>query len=323
MKAKKKFGQNFLTDKSVLDRIIGVLSEVIQSKPKLNIVEIGLGLGDLTQRLLEFSQNLDKNFARQSLDFDEKFNKQNLDFDEKFKKQNLDKKSQKSLNFQNEICDKMRIFGYEIDSDLIPILKAKFQKQLNEKRLVLHCEDASLRRNLCESDYILVANLPYYIATHLILQALEDDFCTEILVMVQKEVALKFCAKSGESDFCALSILSALCAKREFLFEIPPQAFKPQPKVDSAVILMKKFRRNLADFYGFKAFLKDCFKAPRKQLLVNLKPFKAQILPVFLKRNLAQNARAHELCVDDLLEIYEKIKDHYEWQKHKRRCEKQ
>lgn len=259
IQAKKRFGQNFLHDESVL-------SKIIQAIPKdtSKIVEIGIGLGDLTQRLLEIS----------------------------------------------------KVKAYEIDAELIPFLKQKFQKQLKDEKLELLCEDANeaFTPSLDTQKYVLVANLPYYIASKLILQALQDTNCEALLVMVQKELALKFCAKSGESDFSALSVLSALICERTFLFEVPPQSFTPVPKVISAVMLLRKTREysQICDINAFKNFLKDCFKAPRKQLLSNLKPLKAQLLQSLKKLNLKTNIRAHELCVDSFLKIFEDMKDHYE-----------
>lgn len=342
MKAKKKFGQNFLKDEVILDKIIAILNEVIQAKPKnlsqensqisqseeftenfsqnlknsksvkftknfsqnaVKIVEIGLGLGDLTQKLLEFSQNFNAQYKEST----------QSEFTQCEKTQNAkNAKSKFAHNKSGAKCGKMAVVGYEIDSDLIPILEAKFQKQLENQHLVLRCEDASLRRSLDDEPYILVANLPYYIATRLILQAFEDRNCTAILVMVQKEVALKFCAKSGESEFCALSVLAELLCERKFLFEVPPNSFTPPPNVDSAVIFLRKKQQNLGDLHAFKAFLRACFKAPRKQLLTNLRSQKGRILPVFSRRNLRENVRPHELCVDDFLEIFEIIKDSYE-----------
>lgn len=242
------------------------MSKIIQAIPKEagKIVEIGVGLGDLTQRLLEIA----------------------------------------------------RVRAYEIDDELMPRLKQKFQKQLKDGSLELLCEDASeaFTPNLCEQKYVLVANLPYYIASKLILQALGDINCTALLVMVQKEVALKFCAQSGDSDFSALSVLSALICERQFLFEVPPQSFIPAPKVMSAVMLLKKTREfsDFGDIEAFKMFLKDCFKAPRKQLVSNLKFAKAQILQALNELNLSPSTRAHELSVKSFLEIYEKVKDYYE-----------
>lgn len=259
IQAKKRFGQNFLHDEEVL-------SKIIQAIPKetKKIVEIGVGLGDLTQRLLKFA----------------------------------------------------KVKAYEIDTELIPFLTKKFQKQLKDENLELLCEDASeaFMPSLDTQRYFLVANLPYYIASKLILQALQDVNCEGLLVMVQKELALKFCAKSGESDFSALSVLSAMISQREVLFEVSPQSFTPMPKVISAVMLLRKTCQysEICDIEAFKVFLKDCFKAPRKQLISNLKHIKAQLLQSLKKQGLKANARAHELSVESFLEIYENVKDYYE-----------
>lgn len=268
IQAKKQFGQNFLHDEAVL-------SKIIQAIPKdtKRIVEIGVGLGDLTQRLLEFA----------------------------------------------------KVKAYEIDKELLPFLTKKFQKQLKDENLELLCEDVSeaFKPSLDTQKYFLVANLPYYIASKLILQALQDTNCKGLLVMVQKEVALKFCAKSGESDFSALSVLSAMISQRELLFEVPPQSFTPMPKVISAVMLLQKTCQysEICDIDAFKVFLKDCFKAPRKQLVSNLKPIKAQLLQSLKKQALKANVRAHELSVESFLEIYENVKDYYErGKKHEHKC---
>ncbi|EJX0912197.1 16S rRNA (adenine(1518)-N(6)/adenine(1519)-N(6))-dimethyltransferase RsmA [Campylobacter coli] len=257
MKAKKHYGQNFLNDKSIL-------SKIIQAIPKdtENIVEIGPGLGDLTQELLKVSH----------------------------------------------------VKAYEIDDDLIPILRKKFQKELDCGKLNLLHQDASKLVCFDEKKYFLVANLPYYVASHLILQALEDKNCLGLIVMVQKEMALKFCAHSGESDFSALGVLSAMICEREILFDVEPECFNPPPKVVSAVMKMIKFRayQDLCEIHAFKAFLKDCFKAPRKQLLGNLKNHKAKLAEVFQELKLNLNLRPHELCVDSYLKIYEKVKEEYE-----------
>lgn len=351
--------ENFLQENSQISQSEEFTENFSQnSQNAVKIVEIGLGLGDLTQKLLEFSQNFNAQckanaerkfeqcekstkseftqcnenarhefmqcnestkhkFERCKENAKSEFTQCNKNAESKFtqceKTQNAkNAKSKFTHNKSGAKCGKMAVVGYEIDSDLIPILEAKFQKQLENQHLVLRCEDASLRRSLDDEPYILVANLPYYIATRLILQAFEDRNCTAILVMVQKEVALKFCAKSAESEFCALSVLAELLCERKFLFEVPPNSFIPPPNVDSAVIFLRKKQQNLGDLHAFKAFLRACFKAPRKQLLTNLRSQKGRILPVFSRRNLRENVRPHELCVDDFLEIFEIIKDSYE-----------
>ena len=256
IKAKKQYGQNFLKDKSVLEKIIQAIS-----KDTENIVEIGPGLGDLTQELLKIS----------------------------------------------------RVKAIEIDEDLLPFLRQKFKTQIASGKLSLINADASklFEKGLDEKPYFLVANLPYYVATNLILSALKDENCLKLLVMVQKEVGLKFCAKAGDSDFSALGVLSSLICKREFLFEVAPKSFEPAPKVSSAVILLEKqnYFNELCELGAFESFLKLCFKAPRKTLLSNLKPFKNELLKFLSERNLKENIRPHELCAKSYLELFENLKD--------------
>lgn len=260
IKAKKHFGQNFLKDKSVIKKIIQAIP-----KDTKNIVEIGPGLGDLTQELLELAPTK----------------------------------------------------AYEIDADLIVFLQKKFQKELESKRLQLLHKDASdaFCLSLNDEAYFLVANLPYYVATHLILQAFEDDNCKGLIVMVQKEVAQKFCAKSGEKEYSALGILCELICERQILFEVEPECFEPAPKVISAVMKLEK-KAKFTDFCepkAFKDFLRICFSSPRKQLINNLKAHKDKLAKIFGEPDL--NIRPHELCVNSYLKIYNEIKDEYERRK--------
>lgn len=257
IRAKKHYGQNFLTDKNVLERIIQAIPKGTQ-----NIVEIGPGLGDLTQELLKIS----------------------------------------------------RVKAYEVDSELMPYLERKFQRELECEKLRLIHQDASKICSFDESEYLLVANLPYYIASHLILKALEDEHCLGLIVMIQKEMALKFCANEGESEFSPLGVLSAMICERRVLFEVEPSCFNPPPKVTSAVIsLIKKGEfKDFCKLKPFKIFLRDCFKAPRKQILRNLAVHRSEVLELLAALGFRESARAHELCVDSYLKIYERLKDRYE-----------
>lgn len=257
IKAKKYYGQNFLHDKNIIQKIIQAIP-----KDTKHIVEIGSGLGDLTQELLKISS----------------------------------------------------VKAYEIDDELIAFLRKKFQKELECGKLNLLHQDASKMVSFDEEKYFLIANLPYYIASHLILKALEDENCLGLIVMVQKEMAMKFCAKHGTSEFSALGILSAMICKRKILFDVSPLCFEPQPKVFSAVMKLTKEKefKEFCDIKAFKKFLKQCFKSPRKKLLSNLKAEKEKIEIFFKEHNIQENIRPHELRVDSYLKIYELLKDNYE-----------
>ena len=274
IKAKKEFGQNFLKDSVILDKIVQAIPNDTS-----NIIEIGPGLGDLTLRLLKIS----------------------------------------------------KVKSYEIDRDLEKILTAKFADELENGRFELVFGDALeiwQSGGLSEKKYFLAANLPYYVATNLILRAIDDDNCLGFVIMVQKEVALKFSATSKNSEFGAISVLANLFGKCEFLFEVPPLAFEPPPKVTSAVMRLvkneflsehKKFA-NLDEYAEFKGFLRICFSAPRKTLFKNLSSkFDKNLLnEIFANLQISQTIRSHELDFALFLKIFKNLKVENERRKQKR-----
>jgi len=256
VKAKKKFGQNFLKDESVLITII-------ESMPKNNnhIVEIGPGLGDLTKKLVKCKD----------------------------------------------------VTAYEVDRDLYSILQIEFINEISSKKLDLVLtdvlkvwEDGS---SLYKSKYDLIANLPYYIATNIILNAFDDDNCESIIVMVQKEVADKFVANPKDKEYSSLGVMSdLLCSERKILVEVPPTSFNPPPKVDSSVIYLKKdMTAKLPD--GFKKFLKFAFTQPRKKLIKNLSARynKDELIKLFEELNIKDNIRPHEVEASLYSQIYKKL----------------
>ncbi len=249
IKAKKKFGQNFLKDEAVL-------AKIIESMPnnENKIAEIGPGLGDLTKFLVNVKS----------------------------------------------------VEAFEVDTELCALLQEKFNKELQSGRLHLHCGDVleAWQENLLDERYDLVANLPYYIATNIILQALADTNCENILVMVQLEVAQKFCAASGEKDFGALSVIAQSVADCKITQVVPPESFEPAPKVESAVMLLSK--RSSRSDEKFERFLKVCFKQPRKTLLKNLSLAydKEELVKIFQKLELTPTIRPHQLSTDDYHQLY-------------------
>ncbi len=250
--AKKKFGQNFLKDESVLRKIV-------ESMPRNDnkIVEIGPGLGDLTKFLVDVKS----------------------------------------------------VEAFEVDTDLCKLLQDTFEKEIDTKRLHLHCGDVlqAWKSSLIDEPYDLVANLPYYIATNIILKALADPMCKNILVMVQLEVAEKFCANSGEKVFGSLGIITQSVGEAAIVVKVPPTAFDPQPKIDSAVFLIQKSRdRNDKDF---EDMLRVAFSQPRKTLMKNLssKYEKAELLEAFKVLELTLTIRPHQVSTKDYHQLYKII----------------
>jgi len=256
IKAKKKFGQNFLKDESVLFKII-------ESMPQNDnqIVEIGPGLGDLTKKLVKCKD----------------------------------------------------VTAYEVDRDLYSILQTEFKSELENNRLSIILGDVldtwSNTNSLYNGKYDLIANLPYYIATNIILNCFDDNNCENIIVMIQKEVADKFTAKCGDKSYSALSVMAQLISKeRSTIIVVPPQSFTPPPKVDSAVIHIKKDLTKSLDI-EFKKFLKTSFVQPRKLLIKNLSSVysKELLTDIFSELDIKINARPHEVDASLYSHIYTKV----------------
>jgi len=254
--ATKKYGQNFLKDEAVLEKIV----EAIPKDGK-RIVEIGSGLGDLTKKLIDVAD----------------------------------------------------VTAFEVDTRLCKILKSTFNKPILDGRLKLECGDVldywKQGSSLIDEDYYLVANLPYYIATNIILRAFKDSRCQAILVMVQKEVAVKFCAKCGEKEFSALSVLAWSVGECEVLFDVGPDSFIPPPKVTSSVLLISKYTSS--NDTRFEEFLKLAFKQPRKKLLKNLstKYRKEHLLSLFESLHIDPNIRPHQTEISVYQKLYKKLSE--------------
>jgi len=251
--AKKKFGQNFLKDQSVL-------AKIIEAMPKNDhkVVEIGPGLGDLTKFLV----------------------------------------------------DVRSVEAFEVDTDLCKLLSSIFKKEIATKQLHINCGDvlSAWQSELVSEPYDLVANLPYYIATNIILKALADPMCKNILVMVQLEVAEKFCADAGEKVFGSLGIITQSVGTAEIIVKVPPTAFDPQPKIDSAVFLIQKHADR--DNKDFEDMLRVAFSQPRKTLRKNLsaKYDKELLASAFEELGLIQTIRPHQVCTKDYHQLYKNIK---------------
>jgi len=198
--------------------------------------------------------------------------------------------------------------AYEIDKRLCQYLKNKFKDTINSGNLELICKDVLAHGgSLHEKSYSLIANLPYYIATKIILNGLRESNCKHILVMVQKEVAVKFAADVGSKEFGSLAILAQSVANVKLLFEVPPEAFEPPPKVISAILYINKFD-SLQD-ESFEEFLRIATKQPRKTIYKNLSASydKAKLHELFDNLNIKQNARAHELEVSVYQSLYRSL----------------
>ncbi|CAA6800197.1 MAG: SSU rRNA (adenine(1518)-N(6)/adenine(1519)-N(6))-dimethyltransferase (EC [uncultured Sulfurovum sp.] len=211
-----------------------------------------------------------------------------------------------------ELVKVRNVTAFEVDKRLCEHLTSEFETPIHEGRFELKCGDVLERwesKSLLDESYHLVANLPYYIATNIILKAFKDEHCQSILVMVQKEVAVKFSASVKQKEFSSLSVLAQTVGKATLCFEVEPEAFVPAPNVTSAVLLIEKDTSQ--DDEKFEKFLKIAFAQPRKKLSKNLSStFSKDIVnALFSKLELDSNLRPHEAETSTYHHIYNELKD--------------
>ncbi len=142
-----------------------------------------------------------------------------------------------------------RVVAIELDKELIPILRAKFFDSSNLEIInedVLKVDMASLIASRASegafsaSKVCILGNLPYYITTPIIMGLLEARLPAEsITVMVQKEVAERMASGPGGKDYGVLSLSVAYYSECGYVRDVGPECFRPQPKVDSAVVKLK------------------------------------------------------------------------------------
>ena len=200
------------------------------------------------------------------------------------------------------------VIAYEIDKTLKPILE---KQNLNNTTIIY--EDF-LKRNIKEDlkqyNYqktYVVANLPYYITTPIIIKLIEDKLdIDKIVVMVQKEVGNRFKAKPNTKEYNSLSIFLNYYYTVEKLLDVSKNVFIPKPNVDSIVVSFTK-KENKVKVDNEKIFFKlvrDSFKQKRKTLRNNLKGYDLkQIEEVLNKHNLNLTIRAEALPIEIFDEI--------------------
>lgn len=213
--ARKRFGQHFLSDSGVIERMV----EFIAPNAADRLVEIGPGRGALTQPLY---QQLDE------------------------------------------------LHAVEFDRDLIKWLRETFLSH----RFVLHESDA-LKFDFSQlfngaHNLRVVGNLPYNISTPLIFHLIKQaDGIRDMHFMLQKEVVDRLTADPGSKSWGRLSVMVQYSCRADYLFFVPPSAFKPPPKVDSAVVRLTPHteRPFVADDFGlFEALVRQAFSQRRKAI---------------------------------------------------------
>lgn len=219
----KKFGQNFLIDTSVLDRIIAA-AEITKEDC---VLEIGPGIGTMTQYLAESAGE---------------------------------------------------VVAVEIDKNLIPILEDTLSEYSNVTVINDDILKVDVNKIVEEKNggkpVKVVANLPYYITTPIIMGLFENHVpLKSITIMVQKEVADRMQVGPGTKDYGALSLAVQYYAKPEIVANVPPNCFIPRPNVGSAVIRLTRYEKppvQVNDEKRMFALIRASFNQRRKTLVNGL-----------------------------------------------------
>ncbi|ETI70682.1 16S rRNA (adenine(1518)-N(6)/adenine(1519)-N(6))-dimethyltransferase RsmA [Neobacillus vireti] len=172
-----------------------------------------------------------------------------------------------------------KVVAFEIDQRLLPILKDTLSPYPNVNIIHKDVLEADVQAVFAEefsgiTDVMVVANLPYYVTTPIIMKLLEDKLPIRgIVCMLQKEVADRISARPGTKEYGSLSIAIQYYTEAETVMIVPKTVFVPQPNVDSAVIRLIKREKpavTVIDEDFFFQITRSCFAQRRKTLLNNL-----------------------------------------------------
>lgn len=252
MRAKKSYGQNFLVDQTVVQKII----EAAQITPGETVLEIGPGTGVLTRALVDVGAD---------------------------------------------------VIAVEVDSDLIPGLKKEFGDRITliQGDILTLGSIGSIDTSLgMTKKYKLIANIPYNITSSLLEHFLTiQNKPSSMVLMLQKEVAERVTAVPPNMSL--LSVVCQLYAKCSRVTNVKAGAFRPIPKVDSAVVKLELYsphhpKLNTLDPERVIALAKRGFSSKRKQLKTNLGK---QIVPLLDQLKLDERIRAEGLTVEQWIEL--------------------
>ncbi len=263
----KKFGQNFLIDEHVLNKIIAAAGVTKDDM----VLEIGPGFGTMTQYLCENARE---------------------------------------------------VVAVEIDKELIPVLNDTLSEYdnvtvINDDILKVDIDGLINERNGGKPVKV-VANLPYYITTPIIMGLLEKHVPVDnITVMVQKEVALRMQAKPGTKDYGALSLAVQYYAKPYIAANVPPNCFIPRPNVGSSVIRLNLFDKppvEVGDEKLMFLIIRASFNQRRKTLQNSLVngglPFtKEQICEALSEMGIAATIRGEALSLEQFAKLTDLLKN--------------
>lgn len=195
-----------------------------------------------------------------------------------------------------------RVVACEIDERMVYYLSEKFSSFIENKQLVLVPGDVLLsdwEKEIPQgTSYTFVANLPYYVATHILRFFLGRDRAPRMMVvLVQKEVAERIVSRDEKSSILSLSV--ALYGSARWVMKVSARFFTPKPKVDSAIIAIDNISKDkiLSDLWeeNFFTLIKTAFSEKRKKALKNLKKQEGLWDLWFTELGISENTRAEDI----------------------------
>lgn len=212
-----------------------------------------------------------------------------------------------------ELCKKAKkVVCYEIDTKLKPVLNEMLEDYSNYEIVfkdIMKENLNDLERKL-GGEYILVANLPYYITTPIVMRFIEQAKNVKAMViMVQEEVAYRFSAKESSSDYGAITVGINLRGNAEILIYVPREKFTPAPNVDSAVVKITIDRDKFSgvDKNLVRNLVRCAFSSRRKMLANNLintlKINREQAEKALNSANIKITSRGENLSVEDFINL--------------------
>lgn len=212
-----------------------------------------------------------------------------------------------------------KVIGFEIDKNLMPVISESLQGVENVEIVFKDFMKANLEELESEigENYSVVANLPYYITTPIIMRFIEQSkLCERIVIMVQEEVALRLCAKNDTSDYGAITASIDSVGDAKIVSKVPRTMFFPQPNVDSAVVRIDVDRNKFAnlDRQAFRIAVKLAFGSRRKTLVNNVintfKTNREEAEQIISECNLNLNVRGETLSTEQFILLSEVLKSH-------------
>ena len=253
-RAKKSLGQNFLTDPNYVRKIVAALDP----RPDDTLIEIGPGLGALTEALIDSGAG---------------------------------------------------VTAIELDRDLAQLLRDRYASRPNFQLI----EQDALRIDFAALGQVpakLIANLPYYISTAILERLSEQRACfTTLVLMFQKEVVDRITAAPGKSERGFLTVMVEAAFRVEKLFDVPPTAFRPAPKIMSSVVRLVPKKPLPVDESAFRGLLSTAFRQKRKTILNNLKPTYPNAAALLERSGIEPARRAESLSLDEWQRLFDAAVD--------------